>query len=364
MKGENMQTEPLGSELRTSHLRYRDLVFALLALFVFGIAATFLVIRLREPNLVSFMSDRDENFEIFVMEVGSTEVTNITNHEGEDGLPAWSSKKDAIAFLTTRDTTFASIYRMDVKGEELTLLVSDMPIIATSPNWSPNGEWLAFDIGQSGQSDVYVVSYDGEEVRNLTDHPSANRFQDWSPDSEKIMFTSNRDDQTTNYPVIYELSLEGGETTALSDKNVASALASWSPDGSKIAFASDQEGDVEIYLMDRDGKNLIRLTESVGFDGFPEWSPDGSKIAFITFRDENPEIYVMDPDGSNQINLTNDPGQDASGGGFSWSSDGSQILFDTDRDGNFEVYVMEADGSNPTNLTNHPATDLAPTWVD
>jgi len=361
---EKLEAEPLGSELRTNHLRFRDLFFLLLALFAIGSVATFLAIRLRHPIRISFMSDRDVNYEIYVMELDGSNLVNITNNEAEDGLPAWSSKKEAIAFLSTRGVSFASIYRMDVKGEEVTLLVSEMPIIAISPEWSPNGEWLAFDIGQSGQSDVFLVSYDGGDVRNLTDHPSANRFADWSPDSEKVIFTSNRADLTTNYPVIFELTLETGEIIPLTESDTASALAVWSPDGTKIALASDREGDVEIYVMDSDGSNLIRLTESVGFDGFPQWSPDGTKIAFITFRDENPEIYVMDRDGSNQINLTNHPAQDASGGGFSWSPDGSQILFDTDRDGNFEVYVMDADGSNPTNLTNDPAADLAPAWVD
>jgi TolB protein len=359
-----MDAEPLGSELRRKHLRFRDLAFMLIALFAVGSVATYFAIQMRKPVMISFMSDRDENFEIYMMDIESTKVTNITNHEAEDGLPAWSAQQEAIAFLTTRDSSFASIYRMGVKGEDVVLLVGDMPLIAVSPVWSPNGEWLAIDIGESGQSDVFLVSADGEELRNLTDHPSANRFADWSPDSKKLLFTSNREDQTTNYPVIYSITIESGEIDALTEGDAASALATWSPDGSQIAFASDRDGDVEIYTIDSDGSNLKRLTESAGFDGFPEWSPDGSKIAFITFRDENPEIYVMNTDGSNQINLTNDPAQDASGGGFSWSPDGSQILFDTDRDGNFEVYLMDADGSNPTNLTNHPATDLAPTWVD
>jgi Tol biopolymer transport system component len=359
-----MEAEPLGSELRTKHLRFRDLIFTLLALFVVGALATLLAIRMRKPVLVSFMSDREDNFEIFVLDIERYEIANITNHAAEDGLPSWSSKSDAIAFLTTRDSSYASIYRMGIEGDELILLVNDQPIIATPPYWSPNGKWLACDIGQSGQSDVFVVSFDGKDVKNLTDHPSANRFQDWSPDSTKILFTSNRDDQTNNYPVIYEFTIESGDIKALTESNASSALASWSPDGSKIAFASDRDGDVEIYVIDHDGNNLMRITDSVGFDGFPEWSPDGSKIAFISFRDENPEIYVMNSDGSNQVNLTNNPAQDASGGGFSWSPDGSQILFDTDRDGNFEIYIMDADGGNPTNLTNHPASDLAPTWVD
>ena len=79
-----METEPLGSELRTKHLRYRDLVFTLLALFAVGIVATIVVVRLSKPLLISFMSDRNENFEIFTMEMDSAQVANISNHEAED----------------------------------------------------------------------------------------------------------------------------------------------------------------------------------------------------------------------------------------------------------------------------------------
>jgi TolB protein len=67
---------------------------------------------------------------------------------------------------------------------------------------------------------------------------------------------------------------------------------------------SDRDGDIEVYVMDADGKNAARLTNSPGFDGYPSWSPDGSKIAFISGRDDNAEIYLMNSDGSDQTNLT------------------------------------------------------------
>ena len=129
----------------------------------------------------------------------------------------------------------------------------------------------------------------------------------------------------------------------------------------KIAFTSaGRHSQPDIYVMNADGSNLIRLTNNPDYDVEPDWSPDGTKIAFVTRRDRNFEIYVMNADGSNPTNLTNNPLQDSNG--VSWSPDGTKIAFLTDRDGNVEVYVMNADGSNPINLTNNPAVDYISDW--
>ena len=84
-------------------------------------------------------------------------------------------------------------------------------------------------------------------------------------------------------------------------------LASSSPaqlEGTKIAFWSLREGNVNIYVMDANGKNQVNLTRNrIQGDLCPAWSPDGSKIAFVSTRDGDPEIYVMNPDGKNPITL-------------------------------------------------------------
>jgi Tol biopolymer transport system component len=80
----------------------------------------------------------------------------------------------------------------------------------------------------------------------------------------------------------------------------------------------------------------------------------------VSDRDGNTEIYVMDADGSNQTRLTNSPWVD---NWPSWSPDGSKIAFASDRDGgNWEIYVMDADGSSQTRLTDNSADDVYPDW--
>jgi dipeptidyl aminopeptidase/acylaminoacyl peptidase len=78
----------------------------------------------------------------------------------------------------------------------------------------------------------------------------------------------------------------------------------------KIAFMSTPVGKWEVYIMNGDGSNQTRLTQSESHDWYPVFTPDGSKIAFESHRDGNSEIYIMDSDGSNQFRLTNNESDD------------------------------------------------------
>src|SRR5688572_17955789 len=74
---------------------------------------------------------------------------------------------------------------------------------------------------------------------------------------------------------------------------VVDGYPSVSPDGKKILFDSDRSGNSELYVMDLDGTNLKRLTNSPEHDNSPKWSPDGMRIVFARDLAENSEIFII-----------------------------------------------------------------------
>jgi Tol biopolymer transport system component len=160
---------------------------------------------------------------------------------------------------------------------------------------------------------------------------------------------------------------EGASVDPAGEVQITAATAGASQPGEalsgRIAFESYRDGNSEIYVIDADGSNLVRLTDDPAQDGSPAWSPDGTRIAFDSMRDGDWDVYVMDADGSNVTNLTNNPASDQTNNPTfhqtpTWSPDGSHIAFYSHLDGP-GVYVMDADGSNLTQLADS-ATD--PAW--
>jgi len=117
----------------------------------------------------------------------------------------------------------------------------------------------------------------------------------------------------------------------------------------KIVFQSNRDGNFEIYSMNDDGTNLIRLTNSISYDVSPSWSPDGSHILFASDRDDNWEIYTMRSNAEDVRRLTSRPGSNTAP---SWAREGTKILFVSTRDAiNGELYLMNPDGTNIERLT-------------
>jgi Tol biopolymer transport system component len=265
-----------------------------------------------------------------------------------------------IAFIKDPQTfeSVGEVYTMNEDGANLKRLTATggHSGFNNEPKWSPDGTRFAFTRApfimippHPGPNFIALLnSRVGGGNLPLTGPSTEDSEAAWSPGGTKIAFTSLRDGNQE----IYLMDADGANQVRLTYTG-SSSQAAWSPDGLKIAFTTQGQ----IFAMDPNGANTVNLTNNPG--SAADWSPDGSKIAFESTRDGNSEIYVMDANGSNQVRLTNNSVSDSDP---TWSPDGTRIAFTTFRDGNSEIYVMDADGSNPTNLTNDPRPDSKPDW--
>lgn len=263
-----------------------------------------------------------------------------------------------LAFESDRDGDW-DIYLMDADGSNPVNLTDD-PSADIQGRWSPDGAAIAFVTdrnGPEGVFDIYVMAADGSGQTRLTDDAADDQTPVWSPDGTKIAFTSNRDG---NHEV-YVMDADGSNPVNLSNNAAQFDFGpSWSPDGSKIAFASSRDGNLEIYVMDPDGSNPQRLTDVAGSDQSPRWSNDGTRIAFNSTRGGGAtKIYVMNADGSGQVQVTTGGGDDRFA---AWSDDDSMIAFESNRDGDLDIYLADVNGSLLVNLTTNSDGDSRPDW--
>lgn len=187
---------------------------------------------------------------------------------------------------------------------------------------------------------------------------------------EKIAFTSEQDGVLE----IYIINPDGSNLLKLTNDITPKYAPSWSPDGKKIAFGTNDNASASLYIMNGDGSNPMKLidTNDIGtydqatsdwqFDGSPLWSPDGTKFVFrvsysIGCCFSSSYIHVVNADGGDLISSTELPVW----AHIAWSPDSQKITFGSGC-GGWSICVMNADGTNLINLTMGGEGDGWPSW--
>jgi len=212
-------------------------------------------------------------------------------------------------------------------------------------------------VGRVGDAkEIFVMDYDGADLKQITKNGTLNMSPAWSPDGRRLAFVSYRQGSPKLY--IYD-----GQDGSLADASPAGSelciAPSWSPDGKSVAFSSSKEGNAEIYILDLASRRSRQITFTRGSDSAPDWSPSGRQIAFTSDRGGKPQIYVMDAEGANVRKLT-DTGDYSDSA--AWSPAGDKLLYASRIDNRFEILTVESASGRTWQLTRNSRNNENPRW--
>jgi Tol biopolymer transport system component/DNA-binding winged helix-turn-helix (wHTH) protein len=310
---------------------------------------------------------------------------------------SWSPDGKYLAFLDHPENSYQSImlYLLSMNTLKVMPVKTDCKE-ATLPSFSPKGELLAWVCADTWPSQSLRLLHLGDgSVTELLHGDKGIGGIGWSRDGDNIIYSSlgglwelalTHPERGQKLPIghdvsdvtvsssghrliyvqdstninIWQLDLQGPRAQAhkLIVSSAAQESPSISPDGRRIAFESNRNGNIEVWVCDVDGSNVLQLTSFGVATGTPRWSPDGGLIAFDSRFGGESNLYTVDPAGGVPAKLNIDVSDSSMPG---WSPDGKWIYFmqgdDTDEP---SVWRVPSRGGHAVQLASAPAaTPLA-----
>jgi len=251
-----------------------------------------------------------------------------------------------IAFLN-QEKSGKEIYLIDFDGYNLRRLTHDNTV-NLSPAWSPDAKWIIYTSYAARNPDLIMIDVNGEKKQTLHRLPGLNTAAAWSPDMQKIALVLSRDQNSEIYILRSDRELK-----RLTRHFNIDTSPTWSPDGKKIAFTSDRSGTgaPQIYIMDAlkgDNSNVTRISFGSTYNDNPAWSPNGDQIAYTSRVGRRFQISVYDLNTQESKVLTEGS---ESCEQPSWSPDGRFLIYRKRENGRHNLFIQRLGGSEVRQLT-------------
>ncbi|HYI45176.1 MAG TPA: hypothetical protein VE174_06925 [Actinomycetota bacterium] len=301
-------------------LKLRALVVIALALALLGPRVTGAAATAQEeqilPATILYAAAGQTGYpEIHLMRENGDHFARLTYYKGEDLSPVWSPDGERVAFIRDSDPRPPKVagdilqdlranydlYLMAADGSNVVRLTQEQTA-EDSPQWSPDGSSIAYISGHGENSDnfdVFVMDLDSGESRNITDDPADDYDPSWSPDGSTLAFYSRYrpcdepcDPSQTD---IYTIPAAGGEPTLLTGPEFDDIDPTWSPDGTRIFFSRAACCQFDLWSMEADGSDAVRLTRTRKADeGNISWSTGTDRFVFERATGHRSSIWMMD----------------------------------------------------------------------
>jgi TolB protein len=260
-----------------------------------------------------------------------------------------------IAFVN-RDGNVKEVFLTDILGKNLRQ-VTRHKYLTVSPKFVPGGPYLSYTSYHNGTQALYITDLRQDKTTQAISRRSGlNMGPAWSSDGEKMVLTMSKDGN----PDLYLLDRKGEIIEKLTEHAGINTSPAWSPDGANLVFVSDRSGKPQLFLMDMRTRKVKRLSFEGTENAEPNWSPTENMIVYSSLRDGVYQLFMVNPlTGEEPKQLTSDPSHHESP---CWSPDGNQIIF-VKRDGQRQqLYVIMKNGSFERRLANLPGSQTFPQW--
>jgi len=254
---------------------------------------------------MAFVSDRDGNKELYMMDYDGANQTRLTFNKVDDISPAWSPDGQMIAYTSYQNLS-AGLYILKIyEGRRIPVALKGGNF---SPSWSPDGKKLAFMSTMEGNAEIYVADINEDSlkrgafrIKQLTFNSSIDTAPTWSPTGRQLAFVSDRGGS----PQIYTIDAEGSNIQLVSFGGSSHCDSpAWSPAGDRIVYVARVESIFDLYVLNLRTKQISKLTESNARNESPSWSPDGRHIIFTSNMRGDLQLFSTDYDGANLRQLT------------------------------------------------------------